>query len=248
MTSRIQIKALLFDCDNTLVLSEALAFEACAELANEILEKNGISDRYTGPGLLKDFVGQNFRGMMLGLQDKYHLQLSDAELDEYVARELGKVVETLEKKAEPCAGVVEVLEQLDREKEYRLAVVSSSALSRVEASLRKVGIDKHFPHDYVFSAATSLPEPTSKPNPAVYLHACKEIGVDPSECVAIEDSKSGATAAKNAKIPLIGYVGPYDDGEEQERMAKVLKEECGAVVVMYHWSEFWDALKKVESA
>lgn len=185
---------------------------------------------------------------MLGLQDKYHLQLSDAELDEYVARELGKVVETLEKKAEPCAGVVEVLEQLDREKEYRLAVVSSSALSRVEASLRKVGIDKHFPHDHVFSAATSLPEPTSKPNPAVYLHACKEIGVDPSECVAIEDSKSGATAAKNAKIPLIGYVGPYDDREEQERMAKVLKEECGAVVVMYHWSEFWDALKKVENA
>ena len=33
----LQITTLLFDCDNTLVLSEELAFEACAELANEIL-------------------------------------------------------------------------------------------------------------------------------------------------------------------------------------------------------------------
>ncbi|KAK4916201.1 hypothetical protein LTR28_013447, partial [Elasticomyces elasticus] len=62
------IKEILFDCDNTLVLSEEIAFEACAELANEILAKNNKSERYTGPALLKDFVGQNFRGMMVSLQ------------------------------------------------------------------------------------------------------------------------------------------------------------------------------------
>jgi hypothetical protein len=46
------------------VLSEALAFEACAELANEILASRNIPDRYTGPELLAEFVGQNFRGMV----------------------------------------------------------------------------------------------------------------------------------------------------------------------------------------
>ena len=65
--------------------------------------------------------------------------------------------------------------------------------------------------------------------------------------MAVEDSRSGATAAKNAKIPLIGYVGPYE-GEEQDQMAKMLKEECGAIVVMRHWSEFEECLKKVEEA
>ena len=59
------------------MLSEELAFEACAELANEILEKKGISDRYTGPGLLKDFVGQNFRGMMVSLTKKYNFSLTE---------------------------------------------------------------------------------------------------------------------------------------------------------------------------
>jgi len=244
------IKEILFDCDNTLVLSEELAFEACAELANEILEKNGKSDRYTGPDLLKDFVGQNFRGMMISLQKKYDFTIPPKEFDDYVDRELGKVVETLEKKAKPCPGSMEVLEELFKSKKYGMAVVSSSALSRVQASIRKVGQDKFFPPNHVYSAASSLEKPTSKPDPAIYLHACKEIGVAPGECVAIEDSRSGATAAKNAKIPLIGYVGPYGDEskEKQDEMAKMLTEECGAIAVMYHWNEFWDCMKKVEAA
>lgn len=242
-----KIKWILFDCDNTLVLSEELAFEACAELANEILEKKGISDRYTGPNLLKDFVGQNFRGMMVSLTKKYNFTLTDEEFDSYVDRELGKVIETLEKKARPCDGVIPELEKLHESKKYQMAVVSSSALSRVQASIRKVGMDKYFDPNQVFSAATSLPKPTSKPDPAIYLHACKVLGTEPAACVAVEDSRSGATAAKNAKIPLIGYVGPYE-GEEQDQMAKMLKEECGAIVVMRHWSEFEECLKKVEEA
>lgn len=229
------------------MLSEELAFEACAELANEILEKKGISDRYTGPSLLKDFVGQNFRGMMVSLTKKYNFTLADEEFDSYVDRELGKVIETLEKKARPCDGVIPELEKLHESKKYQMAVVSSSALSRVQASIRKVGMDKYFDPNQVFSAATSLPKPTSKPDPAIYLHACKVLGTEPAACVAVEDSRSGATAAKNAKIPLIGYVGPYE-GEEQDQMAKMLKEECGAIVVMRHWSEFEECLKKVEEA
>ena len=241
----------MFDCDNTLVLSESRAFEACAELCNEILEKYGKPERYTGPELLADFVGQNFRGMMVSLQKKYGFTMQEDEFEAYVDRELGKVIEKLEKDAEPCPNVMPQLDQLYKEKKYGLAVVSSSALSRVQASIRKVGQDKYFPVDHVFSAATSLEKPTTKPNPAIYLHACKVIGVAPGECVAIEDSKSGATAAKNAKIPLIGYVGPYlEEGgkEKQDQMAKLLKEECGAIYVMYDWTEFPQALKTVEAS
>lgn len=163
-------------------------------------------------------------------------------------RELGKVIEKLEQKAEPCKGVMPELEKLEKSKKYGLAVVSSSALPRVQASIKKTQMAHFFPPDHVFSAATSLPKPTSKPDPAIYLHACKVIGVEPGQCVAVEDSKSGATAAKNAKIPLIGYVGSYED-EGLEHMAKIEKmliEECGAIAVMRDWSEFEGCLRKVE--
>jgi len=199
---------------------------------------------------MREFVGQNFRGMLKGLQTRFSFTLPQAEEDSYVERELGKVIEKLNAKAEPCVGVMPELEKLSKEKKYGLAVVSSSALSRVQASIKKTNMAHYFPSDHVFSAATSLPKPTSKPDPAVYLHACKVIGVEPGHCVAVEDSKSGATAAKRAGIPLIGYVGSYED-EGLEHMAKIEKmlvEECGAVAVMRNWNEFEECLRKVEES
>jgi HAD superfamily hydrolase (TIGR01509 family) len=230
------------------VLSESIAFEACAELANEVLEKHGVPDRYTGPALLHEFVGQNFRGMLVSLTKKYGFTLPEPELASYVDRELGQVTAALAARAEPCEGALDVVRRRQAQRAYELAVVSSSALSRVEASIRKVGLADVFPDGRIFSAASSLPKPTSKPDPAVYLFACEKLGAQPGACVAIEDSRSGATAAKNAGIPLIGYVGPYETAEERETMTKVLRDECGAIVVMNHWNEFADALKKVEAA
>lgn len=211
-----------------------------------MLAKQNVSDRYTGPGLMTTFVGQNFRGVVTGLQQKHGFKLSDAEVDEYVSRELGKVIETLKAKAEPCVGVMPVLENLYKSKKYGLAVVSSSALSRVQASVEKVGQDKFFPPDHIFSAATSLPVPTTKPDPAIYLHACKVIGKEPGECVAVEDSRSGSLSAVRAGIPTIGYVGSYGGVIKQKEMAEVLKE-AGVKVIMDDWNQFDDCLAKIEA-
>jgi len=239
-----KITTLLFDCDNTLVLSESLAFEACAELANEILASKDIPDRYTGPQLLGEFVGQNFRGMMISLKAKYKYEMADAELETYVTREEDQVIKKLKEKLQPCVGVDEELQKLEKEGKYEMAVVSSSALRRVRASIEKVGQDKYFPYDWVFSAATSLDKPTSKPDPAIYLHAMEVLGKKAEECVAVEDSKSGATAAFRAKIKTIGYTGSYEK-EEQEKMTKVLTD-AGCVVMMHDWTEFEACLAKIE--
>ncbi|PBP15957.1 hypothetical protein BUE80_DR013304 [Diplocarpon rosae] len=237
-----QITTLLFDCDNTLVLSESLAFEACAELANEILSSHSIPDRYTGPQLLAEFVGQNFRGMMVSLKAKYKYDMPDAELERYVLAEEDQVIAKLHADLRACAGADRELEKLAKQGQYRMAVVSSSALRRVVASLETVGQEKYFGQD-VFSAATSLERPTSKPDPAIYLFAMEKLGVTAAECVAVEDSKSGATAAFRAGIKTIGYVGAYEPNEE-ETMRKVLTD-AGCVVVMNDWSEFDRALEGI---
>ncbi|CAG7926787.1 unnamed protein product [Penicillium olsonii] len=241
-----KITEIFFDCDNTLVLSEELAFEACADLANEILEAWNISDRYTGDQLIKDFVGQNFRGMMGSLQKKYNFEIPADKLEGYVTKEEDKVIAKLEAKAQPCVGASEELEKLFAEKKYGLAVVSSSALRRVRASIKKVNQDKYFDEDKVFSAATSLPKPTSKPDPAIYLHALEQVGKTATETVAVEDSKSGALSAVRAGIPVIAYVGSYHGEETQKAMAQALTE-LGAKTVMYHWSEFPDRMADIEN-
>ncbi|PYH41693.1 HAD family hydrolase [Aspergillus saccharolyticus JOP 1030-1] len=242
-----QITEIFFDCDNTLVLSEELAFEACADLANEILEKHNIPQRYTGDQLIQDFVGQNFRGMMVSLQAKYKFEMTQEELEGYVKEEEDRVIAKLEAKAQPCVGVMPELEKLYESKKYGLAVVSSSALRRVKASIKKVGQDRFFEEDAVYSAATSLPKPTSKPDPAIYLHALKERNKKPEEVVAIEDSKSGSMSAIRAGIPVIGYVGSYNGEEKQQEMEKVLKD-LGVKVIMKDWSEFENCLAQIEQA
>jgi len=243
-----KITHILFDCDNTLVLSEELAFEACADLTNDILEKYGVKDapKYTGPQLIVDFVGQNFRGMLETICSMYKFTIPEEEMQKYVLEEEDRVIAKLLQKAQPCVGVMPVLEKLYAEKKYGLAVVSSSALRRVKASIKKVGQDGFFPPDDIFSAATSLPEPTSKPNPAVYIHACKVLGKQPGECVAVEDSKSGTLAAVRAGIPVIAYVGPYEGAEKKEQMRKLLTD-TGAKVVMNEWNEFYDCMKQIEA-
>ncbi|KAK2751564.1 hypothetical protein FQN55_000285 [Onygenales sp. PD_40] len=240
------ITTLLFDCDNTLVLSEELAFEACADIANEILEKQGLPDRYTGEQLIGDFVGQNFRGMMVSLQAKFNFNLPQDDLEAYVKEEENRVIAKLEAKAKPCVGATEELVKLAASKKYTMAVVSSSALRRVRASIKKVDQERFFAYDHVFSAATSLPVPTTKPDPAIYLHSLNVLNKKANECIAVEDSKSGALSAIRAEIPVIAYVGSYNGAEKQEEMAKTLLD-LGAKVVMRNWSEFEKCVAEIEA-
>lgn len=240
------ITTILFDCDNTLVLSEELAFEGCADLINQICEKRNIKlDKpFTGESLIVEFVGQNFRGMLKTLQQRYSFDITPEEEEEYVKAEEDIVIAKLKEKAQPCEGVDPVLERLAADAKYKLAVVSSSALRRVKASIEKVDQAKYFGDD-VFSAATSLPKPTSKPDPAIYLHALKTLGVTAEESVTIEDSKSGSLSGSRAGIYVIGYVGPYSD-DKKEEMRKVLTD-AGCSVIMENWSEFPSLLKQIEA-
>ncbi|KEF61317.1 phosphoglycolate phosphatase [Exophiala aquamarina CBS 119918] len=240
------IKYILFDCDNTLVQSEDLAFEACADLINEIMGKQCLNQHYTGESLIVNLVGQNFRGMMTTLQKQFDFKLEQEELESYVQTEVARVIAKLQAKAEPCDGSIEVLARLYDDKKYKLAVVSSSALRRVRVSIAKAGQEKYFPTDEIYSAATSLPKPTSKPDPAIYLHVLEKYGAKPEECVAIEDSISGATAAVRAKIPLIGYVGSYHTDAKKQEIAGRLAE-LGCKNVMSHWDEFEKCLAAIEA-
>ena len=212
-------------------------------------EKN-IEDRYTAESLLEDFVGYNFRGMLKGLKEKHKFELSDDELEKYVGQELDRVTKKLSEKATECPGVTEQLEWMKAQK-YPMSVVSTSAKTRVVASLEKCNLDRFFKNEHVYSAATSLDPPSSKPDPAIYNYACEQLGVKNADCVTVEDSKSGATAAMRANIPCIAYVGIYgiEEGKEKEdQMAKILTEQCKCVAVMRDWKEFPEILKKIESS
>lgn len=183
---------------------------------------------------------------MIALKAQYNLthDITDAELDSYASKEDDLVMAKLLEKLQPCPGANAELRRLAAKNAHRLAVVSSSALRRVLASLETAGQAGYFAPGDVFSAASSLPVPASKPHPAVYLHALRTMGRSAEQCVAVEDSPSGATAACGAGIKTVGYTGAYAP-EERDGVARVLME-IGCQCVMDDWKDFQECLDMVQ--
>ena len=73
-----------------------------------------------------------------------------------------------------------------------LASVSKNAFTVLES----LGITDKF--DYVVDAATIA---RGKPDPEIFLRAASELGVDPADCVGVEDAVAGVTAIKAAGMP-----------------------------------------------
>ena len=91
-------------------------------------------------------------------------------------------------------GVLEVLEECDL-RGIRKAIVSSSGRKWVEGHLGRLGILERF--ERCVCGHEGLP---SKPAPDLYKKACAEMGVAPTEALAIEDSPNGIAAAVAAGL------------------------------------------------
>lgn len=228
---RKAITHVLFDCDGVLVKSEHLAFTACCTLVNEVLRQHGVEKQFTVAELMHEFVGCNFRRMIVELSKRHRFVVPDDELERLVTLEEDRVIEKLVKEVQLCTGVNRLLAALHGN--FGLAVVSSSALRRVRACLVKAGQDGYFPRANVYSAANSLPVPKSKPQPDIYLHAVADLQTTPDRCVAIEDSVSGVRSAVQAGICVIGYVGAYPVAE-RKMMAQKLRDAGAFRVVTRH--------------
>jgi len=110
---------------------------------------------------------------------------------------VGGVIEAIRTRGTAMPGVRHAL-SLTETLGLRRAIASSSHEILIEAALKRLGLDDAF--EVVVSAEH---EPFGKPHPGVYLTAAHGLGVDPTACVAIEDSPNGVRAAKAAGMRCI---------------------------------------------
>jgi beta-phosphoglucomutase-like phosphatase (HAD superfamily) len=256
--STADVRVLLLDADGNLFPSEEPAFVASADVTNRFLASLGVPARYTAEHLLATTTGKNFRTTALDLAiangvpvepglrrdgsppagDAGGPGLTAAALDEWVAEEKRVVSEYLGKVLRPDPAVLEPLRRLAER--YPLVAVSSSALSRLEECFRAAGLAELIPADRRYSAEDSLPRPTSKPDPAVYLFAAEQVGVAPRHGLAVEDSLPGARSAVAAGIPTVGNVVFVAPDERDARRAALL--DVGVTAVIESWDELAAAL------
>jgi beta-phosphoglucomutase-like phosphatase (HAD superfamily) len=121
-----------------------------------------------------------------------------------------------------------------------LAAVSSSATKRLDASFAATGLDQLIPAHLRFSAEDSLPVPTSKPDPAVYLHAGRVLDIEAHHGLAIEDSVPGVASAVAAGYLTVGNLMFVPADERRCRSAELI--DAGAVAITDSWRALADVL------
>jgi beta-phosphoglucomutase-like phosphatase (HAD superfamily) len=233
------VQALLCDADGNLFPSEEPAFVASAEVTNRYLAAQGIERRFTAEELRLATTGKNFRTTARDLALDAGVDVPD--LTPWVAEEKQVVTEYLRQELRPDPGVLDALRLLGVQ--LTLAAVSSSALGRLAGCFEATGLDDLIPPAMRFSAEDSLPAPTSKPDPAVYLHACAALGIEPAQGLAVEDSVPGARSAVGAGCPTIGNVRFVPAAERAERVAQLL--DVGVLTVVSSWAELTQLLLPV---
>lgn len=257
------ITTLLCDADDNLFASERPAFEASTEVTNRLLARFGVTAPLSPEELRKRAVGKNFRTTALDLSVQCEVPLDETlargrpgavvasagdlasgnalsagELEQWVREERERVTAHLGVTLTPDPLVLEPLRDLAPH--YALAAVSSSATKRLRACFAATGLDALLPEEVTVSAEDSLPEPTSKPDPAVYLHAGQVLGVAAEQGLAIEDSVAGVTSAVAAGYATVGNLMFVLPNERDCRRAELI--EAGAVAITDSWRALADVL------
>ncbi|HSQ69499.1 MAG TPA: HAD-IA family hydrolase [Steroidobacteraceae bacterium] len=104
----------------------------------------------------------------------------------------------------------------------KLAVCSTSSEKSVDVLLKSVvGAARSRKFAGIFAGDRV---PRKKPDPAVYLLACAELGVAPADCLAIEDSRNGLRAAVAAGVPCVVTYSAYTIDEDFREAIAVYPE------------------------
>ncbi len=181
------IKAVLFDCDGTLVDSEGLCNQGLVELLGEIGVEIALED------LVRDYRGRKLSETLATLESTFSITLDRT----FVPRYRQRVSELFDQQLQPTEGIHDALAAINR----KMAVVSSGPMHKIRQSLSLCRLLDHF-NDHIYS---SFEVGFWKPDPRVYLHAADAIGVPPEHCAVVEDSQVGVQAGIRAGMKTFFY-------------------------------------------
>ena len=232
------VEVLLCDADGNLFGSEEPAFEASTVVTNRLLAALGVDLTFTASSLRQRSMGRNFRSMASDLAAEAGTTIEPEALEQWVLEEREAVVAHLASVLRPDRAVSDPLVALQQR--FRLAVVSSSALSRLAVCFAAAELDELFPASVRYSAEDSLPVPTSKPDPAVYAFAGRQLGVRGPAGLAVEDAAVGARSAVAAGFPTVGNLQFVPADEVGARVEDL--REAGVCAIVPSWSHLAELL------
>jgi len=182
------VKGVIFDMDGVIIDSEPIH----VKLEKEIIEEAGGDYAKLKP---EDFMGTTDVQMWSTIKEQFGLKLSVEELIN-ICRE--RFIQTIPQ-IPLVDNVLDFMAAL-RNNGYKLGLASSNNERAVETVRNQFGLDQYI-EVFVNGEAVSK----GKPDPEIFLTAAKLLGLQPEDCLVIEDSRNGVLAAKAAGMRCIGF-------------------------------------------
>ncbi|BBK27478.1 HAD family hydrolase [Staphylococcus arlettae] len=175
-------KAVVFDFDGTIIDTEKHLFT--------IINKHLLAHECTPLSL--DYYRSSIGG-------------AATELHDYLEKELGKeakeAIYTDHNRTSVDLPIDDEIEQLMiflKQHHIPMAIATSSYRADIQPTFDKLGLEQYID---VIVGREDVAE--VKPNPELYLTAVQRLNYNPVNCLAIEDSVNGATAAVTAGLDVV---------------------------------------------
>ncbi|GAA3483948.1 MULTISPECIES: HAD family hydrolase [Streptomyces] len=182
------LELVIFDCDGVLVDSERIAVRVQVQVGAELgwaLTEDEVIEKFVGRSntSIGELIDARLPGRAPVWQERFEQLHRDAVDTELIAVD----------------GIHEALAALT----LPSCVASSGSHEKMRHTLGHTGLHSRF-EGRIFSASEVA---RGKPAPDLFLHAARRMGVEPSACVVVEDSKYGIQAARSAGMRSLGYAG-----------------------------------------
>ena len=194
MTAPVDL--VIFDCDGVLVDSEFIAGQVLSTfLAERGLDLSPLDCQHR-------FMGKSLESVKEQIETEHTLALPDDFPEQIRARDKVK----FETDLTAIDGFPDVFARLD----VPFCVASSGSMEKMQTTLGLTGLWAYV-HPRIYSARLVG---RSKPWPDLFLHAARDMGVTPENCLVIEDSPTGVEAGKRAGMTVWGFTGGKHCGED----------------------------------
>ncbi|WP_245308303.1 beta-phosphoglucomutase [Halalkalibacter urbisdiaboli] len=204
------MKAVIFDMDGVISNTVPIQYEINRRIASKL---GFMLNRQEN----QDLQGLSRRDTLEKLVEKSGKQLSHDEIDRLSDernKEYLTVISTLTK-ADILPGMESFIEELYKRK---IPMAVASASRNAPKVLHQLGLLERFDHVVDVSKLRR-----GKPDPEIFLTAAKALGVNDSQCVAIEDGEAGLTAILQTNMFSVG-IGAHEAMKQADLYLKETAE------------------------